>query len=99
MNKYKIVKFVNNEIELDVNVSPNEETVWLNLDQIAILFDRHRSVITRHIENIFKEEELDRNSVCAFFAHTASDNKKYTKLFYNLDVIISVGYRVKSKTG
>ena len=82
-----------------------DETVWLSLEQIAKLFDRDRTVITRHINNIFKEQELDKKEVCAKFAHTtlhgALPNKTQTHEldYYNLDVIISVGYRVKSKNG
>ena len=75
------------------------ETVWLSLDQMSELFQRDRSVIGKHIRNIFKEGELKKESVWAKFAHTASDGKTYEVDFYNLDVIISVGYRVKSKRG
>ena len=74
-----------------------EETVWLSLDQMAQLFDWDKSVISRHIKNAL-EEELD-NSVVANFATTARDCKTYQVDYYNLDVIISVGYRVKSKNG
>jgi len=77
----------------------NRETVWLTQAQMSELFGRERSVITRHINNIFKENELDRNSVCVNFAHTAEDGKTYSVLHFNLDVIISVGYRVKSLRG
>ena len=97
--KYEIVKFVDNGFELEVNVSPSEDTVWLSTEQISDLFQRERSVITKHISNIFKEKELYRNSVCANFAHTAPDGKTYKVDYYNLDVIISVGYRVKSQRG
>ena len=75
------------------------DTVWLNLEQMAELFQRDRSTISRHIKNIFNEEELVRNAVVANFATTASDGKVYQVDYYNLDVIISVGYRVKSKRG
>lgn len=75
------------------------DTVWLSIDQMAELFQRDRSVIGKHVRNIFKEGELDKNAVWAKFAHTASDGKKYEVDFYNLDVIISVGYRVKSLRG
>ena len=75
-----------------------DETVWLSLDQMAKLFDRDKSVISRHIKNAL-EEELDNNSVVANFATTASDGKTYQVDYYNLDMIISVGYRVKSKNG
>jgi prophage maintenance system killer protein len=73
------------------------ETIWANLDQIAEVFDRDKSVISRHIKNIFNEGELRRNSVVAFFATTASDGKTYQVEYFNLDVILSVGYRVNSK--
>lgn len=75
------------------------DTVWLSIDQMAKLFQRDRSVIGKHVRNIFKEGELDKNSVWAKFAYTASDGKEYEVDFYNLDVIISVGYRVKSLHG
>lgn len=77
----------------------DEDTVWLSLDQMAELFQRDKSTITRHIKNIFEEGELQRNSVVAKFATTASDGKTYQVDYYNLDVIISVGYRVKSHRG
>ena len=75
------------------------ETVWLSIDQMAELFQRDKSTISRHIKNIFTEGELQRDSVVAKFATTASDGKVYNVDYYNLDVIISVGYRVKSKRG
>lgn len=77
----------------------DEETVWLSIDQMAELFQRDKSTISRHIKNIFSEGELSRNSVVANFATTAADGKTYQVEYYNLDVIISVGYRVKSKRG
>ena len=86
-------------MELEVNVSPQEETVWLTKDQIALLFNRDRTVISRHISNIFSEGELDKKQVCAKNARTGSDGKTYQVDYYNLDVIISVGYRVKSQNG
>ncbi len=84
-------------IKLDVNV--NKDTVWLSLDQIAELFNRDKSTISRHIKNVFKDGELLQDSVVANFATTASDGKVYDVTFYDLDVIISVGYRVKSQRG
>ena len=75
------------------------DTVWLSIDQMAELFQRDKSTISRHIKNIFTEGELQRDSVVAKFATTASDGKVYNVDYYNLDVIISVGYRVKSKRG
>ena len=75
------------------------DTVWLSLDQMAELFQRDRSVIGKHVRNIFKEGELLKESVWAKFAYTATDGKVYDVDYYNLDVIISVGYRVKSRRG
>ncbi|MCQ2797823.1 MAG: virulence RhuM family protein [Bacilli bacterium] len=99
MQNLELIKFVNGCIELEVNVSPEENTVWLTNEQMAMLFGRNRTVIGRHLRNIFKEGELDEKSVRAKFAHTASDGKTYTFDFYNLDAIISIGYRVKSENG
>ncbi|SNT05101.1 Uncharacterized conserved protein [Anaerovirgula multivorans] len=77
----------------------DNDTVWLSIDQMAELFQRDRSVIGKHIRNIFREGELVKSSVWAKFAYTASDGKDYQVDYYNLDVIISVGYRVKSLRG
>ena len=82
-----------------IDVQMSGETVWLSLDRMADLFQRDKSTISRHIKNIFGEGELDRNSVVANFATTAADGKVYQVDYYNLDVIISVGYRVKSLRG
>ena len=102
---------INNEIliyqdgEIELNVSLENETVWLNRHQLAELFDRDIKTIGKHISNIFKERELEKNVVVAKFAtttqHGAIQEKTQTKLveYYNLDVIISVGYRVKSQRG
>lgn len=98
-NEYELVKFEQNGLALNVNVSPLEETVWLTKDDMALLFGRDRTVISRHVSHIIKEEELDLNRVCAKNARTGPDGKKYIVDFYNLDVVISVGYRVKSKNG
>ena len=85
-------------IRLEVRMG--EETVWLTQQQMAELFDKDRTVIGRHIRNIYKEEELERDITCAKFAHMGSDgDQQYEYTAYNLDVIISVGYRVKSKRG
>ena len=84
-------------IKLEVKIE--NETVWLTQAQMVVLFDRDQSVISKHIRNIFKDEELDKMSVYANFAYTATDGKVYRVEYYNLDVIISVGYRVKSKRG
>ena len=93
-NKIVIYKTENGETEIDVKMQ--EETIWLSLDQMANLFQRDKSTISRHIKNIFNEGELKQNSVVANFATTASDGKTYQVDFYNLDAIISVGYRVNS---
>ena len=82
-----------------IDVKMENETVWLTLDQMATLFDRNKSTISRHIKSIFEEGELTRNAVVANFATTAADGKTYQVDYYNLDVIISVGYRVKSIIG
>ena len=86
-----------NSTQLEVRIE--NETVWLSLNQICDLFERDKSVISRHIRNIFEEGELEKVSVVAKNATTALDGKVYQVDFYNLDVIISVGYRVKSKRG
>ena len=93
--KNEIVLFNEQNVKLEVNVK--DETVQLTLDQMAELFGRDKSVISRHIRNALAEE-LD-NSVVANFATTAPDGKEYLTNYYNLDMIISVGYRVKSKKG
>lgn len=95
--KNEIKIFENQNVKLEVNMK--DETVWLTQEQMAKLFDRDRKTITRHIQNIYKEGELEENQVCSFFEHTANDGKVYNTQFYNLDMIISVGYRVKSKNG
>lgn len=82
-----------------IEVTLQNDTVWLSLDQMAELFQRNKSTISRHIKNIFDEGELVKNSVVANFATTASDNKTYQVDYYNLDMIISVGYRVNSHRG
>lgn len=84
-------------IALDVRLE--QETVWLTQKQMAQLFQTERSVITKHLRNIFASGELERESVCAIFAHTAEDGKTYQTQYYNLDAIISVGYRVNSRRG
>ncbi|MBW2608898.1 MAG: virulence protein RhuM/Fic/DOC family protein [Deltaproteobacteria bacterium] len=82
-----------------LEVRLEQETVWLSQQQMADLFQTERSVITKHINNILKSQELQKKSVCAKFAHTAKDGKTYQVNFYNLDMIISAGYRVNSKRG
>lgn len=101
--KNEIIIFDNQDIKLEVNMK--DETVWLSLEQMSKLFERDRTVITRHINNIFKDNELIKEEVCAKFAHTtihgSIEGKTQTRAldYYNLDMIISVGYRVNSKRG
>lgn len=101
--KNEIIIFENQDVKLEVNMK--DETVWLNTEQMGQLFGRDRTVITRHINNIFKDKELEEKEVCAKFAHTTqhgsiADKTQTRELnYYNLDMIISVGYRVNSKQG
>ena len=90
-----IIKFKDGEIEVLPKIK--HESIWVTQKQLCELFERDKSVISRHIRNIFKSGELERDSVVANFATTASDGKTYQVEYYNLDVIISVGYRVNSK--
>ncbi len=85
------------EGEIVFRVDANEETIWTTQDQLAKLFGVDRTVIGRHIRNIFRDGELEEDSVCAKIAHTATDGKTYQVKMYNLDAIISIGYRVNSK--
>lgn len=98
-NKGNIVIFQTKDGKTSIDVKLENETVWLTLNQITELFGRDKSVISRHISSVFREGELDRDSVVAKNATTASDGKIYQVEYYNLDVIISVGYRVKSLRG
>lgn len=93
----KIIIYTTEDGLVKIDTTFDSETVWLSIDQMSILFQRDKSTISRHIKNIFEEGELTRDSVVAKFATTASDGKTYQVEYYNLDVIISVGYRVKSK--
>jgi len=95
----EILIYQNPEGNIKIDVRLEEETVWLTQAQMADLFGKSRTTITEHIQNIFKEGELIEDSVCRNFRHTASDGKNYDTNNYNLDVIISVGYRVKSLQG
>ena len=98
-NKGEIIIYQTSKKEVELKVRLEKETVWLSLDQMSGLFGRDKSVVSRHIKNVFTEKELDKNSVVANFATTAKDGKIYNVDYYNLDVIISVGYRVKSQQG
>lgn len=82
--------------KIKVEMFLHNETIWLTQQKIADLFGVDRSVVTKHLRNIFSSNELSEEAVCAKIAHTASDNKNYATQFYNLDAIISVGYRVNS---
>ena len=95
--KNEIILFENQGVKLEVNLK--DETVWLNRQQLSELFDRDIKTIGKHINNALKEELLEDNSVVAKFATTASDGKTYQVEYYNLDMILSVGYRVKSNKG
>ena len=99
MGNSSIIMYTPEDGLTKIETTFDEDTVWLSLDQMAELFQKDKSTISRHIKNIFEEGELQRNSVVANFATTASDGKTYQVDYYNLDVIISVGYRVKSRRG
>lgn len=92
----EFLTFVLDGKEDGVQVMYTDETIWLTQDAIAVLFDKGRTTIVEHLKNIFNEGELDRDSVCRKFRHTASDGKNYSVNYYNLDAVISVGYRANS---
>lgn len=98
-NNGNIILYQTEDGKSRIEVTLCNDTVWLTADQIAELFQRNKSTISRHIKNVFEDGELNPDSVVAFFATTAADNKKYQVAYYNLDMIISVGYRVKSHRG
>jgi hypothetical protein len=98
-NNTQIIIYQTEDGQTKVDVRVENDTVWLSLNQIADLFQRDKSVISKHIKNVFSEGELDADSVVAKNATTAADGKTYQVEFFNLDVIISVGYRVKSHRG
>lgn len=95
----EIIIYQTEDGQTRLQVRLEEDTVWLNQEQICALFEKSKATISEHISNIFQEGELNENSVVRNFRTTASDNKTYDVKFYNLDVIISVGYRVKSLRG
>jgi hypothetical protein len=94
--KYELIKFQDGDFSLDVNVSPSDETVWLSANEIALLFNRDPKTIRKHINNVFEENEVDINSNTQKMRIAGVDQRV---VFYSLNVIISVGYRVKSKRG
>ena len=98
MDKFQLVKFTDNDFELDVRADSEKETVWLTQKEMAILFAVSVDNISLHIKNVFKEKELD-NSVVEESSVSAADGKHYITKLYNLDMIISVGYRIKSHRG
>ncbi len=97
--KNKIILYNTEDGKTEIEVNIKGDTAWLSQKQMAELFDKDRKTITEHIQNVFKEGELEEKSVCRKSQHTAKDGKIYSVNFYNLDVIISVGYRVKSLRG
>lgn len=102
MNNKEIILYQTEDGEINIDVNLKNETIWLNLNQISELFGRDKSVISRHIKNIYKDEELNRSSTVAFFATVQNEGRREIKRdieFFNLDLIISVGYRVNSKRG
>lgn len=99
MSDSNIIMYTTEDGLTKIETTFENDTVWLSIDQMAKLFQRDKSVIGKHVRNIFKEGELVKESVWAKFAYTASDGKIYQVDYYNLDVIISVGYRVKSHRG
>lgn len=99
MNTGEILIYQNQEGSIKVDVRLEEETVWLTQAQLCVLFQKSKATVSEHIKNIFTEGEIDEKSVVRNFRTTASDGKNYDTYFYNLDVIISVGYRVKSQQG
>lgn len=99
MPQSNILMYTTEDGVTKIEVTFDHDTVWLSIDQMAELFQRDKSVIGKHVRNIFKEGELVKETVWAKFAYTASDGKTYQVDFYNLDVIISVGYRVKCLRG
>ena len=98
-NKTNLIMYTTEDGVTKIQATFDNDTVWLSIDQMAELFQRDKSVIGKHVRNIFSEGELNKNSVWANFAYTAADGKTYQVDYYNLDVIISVGYRVKSLRG
>ena len=99
MGNSSIIMYTTEDGLTKIETTFDEDTVWLSIDQMAELFQRDKSTISRHIKNIFEKGDLQRISVVANFATTAADGKTYNVDYYNLDVIISVGYRVKFHRG
>jgi len=98
-SKGKILIYQNNKNDIKIDVRLEQDTVWLSQSQLCELFDKSKATISEHIKHIFDEGELIENSVVRKFRTTAKDRKLYNTNYYNLDVIISVGYRIKSQQG
>lgn len=102
MDKFELVRFTDNGFELDVRADLQHDTIWLTREEMALLFDVDRTRILRHINNIYDDQELEKDSTCAESAQVQLEGtRKVTRTtrLYNLDMIISVGYRVRSKRG
>lgn len=99
MDKGQFLLYQTPDGDSQIEVKLQNDTVWLSLDQMAELFQRNKSTISRHVKNVLEDGELEEKSVVAFFATTASDSKTYSVAYFNLDMIISVGYRVHSYRG
>ena len=98
IEKNEIVLFTDNDIKLEVPITPEQETVWLTQEQIAVLFGTKRPAITKHLKNIYNSGELERDGTSSVLEHMGNDGKQiYTTTLYNLDVILSIGYRVNSQ--
>src|SRR3990167_11503842 len=97
IKKGEIIIYQTPDKKIQVNVSLDKETVWLTQGQMAVLFGTQRPAITKHLNNIFKSGELKENSVGSILEHIAPDGKIYRTKFYNLDAVISIGYRVNSR--
>jgi len=98
-NKGEIIIYQREDGKAEIAVTLHRESLWLSLNEISALFERDKSVISRHIKRVFSDEELSRDAVVAFFATTATDGKTYNVEYFNLDMILSVGYRVNSRRG
>ena len=100
-SNYETIKFINGELELEVTISPYEETVWMNQEQIVKLFNSNKQNVSFHINNILNEGELELSTVKEILTVRLEGNRKVTRKikYYNLDMIISIGYRMNSKIG
>ena len=97
MEELQTIKYITNNVELNIRVDYEEETVWVTTEQIAILFEKERTVISKNIKKIFTKKELEGSTVCANFAHTASDGKTYNVKHYNLEIVILIGNKIEQK--